>query len=142
MVQFSCPLMLTLPSLYLAMRMSKVGFRCRCSLFPSFFCHRPSFRLFWLDHPRRPLLSYDSLLALGRLSPRWSDHDLLPIKLDHVHVRRERVFIELHLGTLCKFQSSFIYSRLNLSTESIAIISSMRIRIMPFIISMLLELFR
>jgi hypothetical protein len=25
-------------------------------------------RTFWLDHPRRLLLSYDNLLALGRLS--------------------------------------------------------------------------
>jgi hypothetical protein len=46
-------------------------------------------RTFWLDHPRWSLLSYDDLLALGRLSLRWPNQDLLPIDLDHVHVYRE-----------------------------------------------------
>jgi hypothetical protein len=89
-----------------------------------------------------PLFSYDDLLALGLLGLRWSNQDLLPIKLEHVDVCWEWVFIELHLGTLCKFQLSFIYGRLNLSTEYIAILSSMRIRIMPFIIRMVFELFQ
>jgi hypothetical protein len=26
---------------------------------------------FWLNHPRRSLLSYENLLALGRLGLRW-----------------------------------------------------------------------
>jgi hypothetical protein len=65
-----------------------------------------------------------------------------PIELDHVHLRWERVFVELHLGSFCKFQSSFVYGRLNLSTENITIISSIGIRIMPFTIHMLFELFR
>jgi hypothetical protein len=85
--------------------------------------------------------TYDEILALGRLDLRWLNQDLLPIELDHVHVRQERVLVELHLRTFCKFQSSSIYGRLNLSMENIAIISSMGIRIMPFTIRMLLELF-
>jgi hypothetical protein len=100
-----------------------------------------TFQTFWLDHLRWPLLSYDNILALGQLGLRWSNQDLLPIELDHVHVRQEQVFVELHLGTFCKFQPSFVYGRLNLSTENIAIISSMRIRITPFTICMLFELF-
>jgi hypothetical protein len=99
-------------------------------------------RGFELDHPWWPLFSYDDLLALGRLGLRWLNQDLLPFDLDHVHIRREWVVIELHLGTFCKFQSSFIYGQLNSLTENIAIISSLRIRIMPFTIRMLLELFR
>jgi hypothetical protein len=67
------------------------------------------FQIFWLDHPRWPLFSYDDLLALGRLGLRWPNQDLLPIKLDNVHVHWERVFVELHLGTFYKFQSSFVY---------------------------------
>jgi hypothetical protein len=97
---------------------------------------------FWLDHPWRSFFSYDDLLALGRLSLRRPNQDLLSIELNHVHVRRERVLIELHLETFCKFQSSFVYGRLNLSTKNIAVISSMRIKIMSFAISMLFELFR
>jgi hypothetical protein len=69
------------------------------------------------------------------------NQDLLSIELDHVHVRQKWVLIELYLGTFCKFQSSFIYDRLNLSIENIAIVSSMGIRIIPFTIRMLLELF-
>jgi hypothetical protein len=92
-------------------------------------------------HPWRLFFSYDDLLAFGQLGLRRMNQDLLPIKLDHVHVRRELVFVELHLGTFCKFQSSFVCGRLNLSTENIAIVSSMRIRIMSFIISMLFEIF-
>jgi hypothetical protein len=135
------PLMLALPSLYLGMRMSKVVFGRHCNLLPSFFFHWPSFRLFWLDHPRRSLLSYADLLALGQLDLRWPKQDLLLIELDHVHVHWEWVFVELHLGTLCEFQSSFIYGLLNLSTENIAIVSSMQVRIMPFTVSILFELF-
>jgi hypothetical protein len=97
---------------------------------------------FWLNHPRWSLFSYDDLLALGRLGLRWLNQDLLPIELDHVHVCRECVLVELHLGTFYKFHSSFIYGRLNLSMKNIAIISSMRIRIMLFTIRMLFELFQ
>jgi hypothetical protein len=99
-------------------------------------------RTFWLDHPWRPFFSYDDLLSLGCLGLRWLNQDLLPLDLDYVHIRREWVLVELHLGTFCKFQSSFIYGRLNLLTENIAIVSSMRIRIMPFVIHKLFELFR
>jgi hypothetical protein len=94
---------------------------------------------FWFDHPRWSLFSYDDVLALGRLGLRWPNQDLLPIELDHVHVRWDRVLVELHLGTFYNFQSSFVYDRLNLSTKNIAIISSMRIRIMAFTICMLLS---
>jgi hypothetical protein len=96
----------------------------------------------WLNHPRRSFLSYDNLLALGRLSLRWPYQDLLSIELDHVHIHREQVLVKLHLGTFYKFQSSFIYGWLNLSTKNIVIVSTMRIRIMSFTISMLFELFR
>jgi hypothetical protein len=99
-------------------------------------------RAFRFDHSRWPLFSYDDLFTLGRLGLRWPNQDLLPVELNHVHVRWEWVFVELHLSFFCKFQSSFIYARLNMSTENIAVISSMRIRIMPFTIRMLFELFR
>jgi hypothetical protein len=99
------------------------------------------FQTFWLDHPRWSLFSYDDLLALGRLGLRWSNQDILPSELDHIHVRSKHVFVELHLGIFYKFQSSFVYGRLNMSTENIAIISSKRIRIMSFIICMLFEQF-
>jgi hypothetical protein len=95
---------------------------------------------FWIfgpDHPQLSLFSYDNLFALGRLSLRWPNQDLLPIEFDRVHVSQERIFVELHLETLRKLQSFFIYGRLNLSTENIAIISSMRIEIKPFTICML-----
>jgi hypothetical protein len=97
---------------------------------------------FWLDHPRWPFFSYDDLLALGRLDLRWPNHDLLPIEFDYVHVYRERILVEFHLETFCKFQSSFIYGRLSSSIKNIAIVSSMRIRIMPFAICILFELFQ
>jgi hypothetical protein len=131
-----------LPSLYIAMRMSKVAFGRCYGLSPSFFYHWPPFRLFLLDHPRWPLFSYDDVLTLGRLNLRRPNQDLLPIELDHVHVCWEWVLVELHLGTFYKFQSTFVYGRLNPLIENIAIISSMRIRIIPFTIRMLFELFR
>jgi hypothetical protein len=93
-----------------------------------------NFWIFGPDHPRLSLFSYDILFALGRLGLRWLNQDLLAIELDCVHISWERIFVELHLGTLCKLQSSFVYVRLNLSTENITIISSMRIGIMPFTI--------
>jgi hypothetical protein len=96
-----------------------------------------NFSIFGPGHPRLSLFSYDNLFAFSRLGLRWPNQDLLPIKVDRVLVSRERVFVKLHLGTLCKLQPSFIYGRLNLSTENISIISSMRIEIMPFIICML-----
>jgi hypothetical protein len=83
-------------------------------------------QIFWLDHPQRPFFSYYDILSLGRLSLRWLNQDLLSLELDHVHICREWVLVELHMGTFYKFQSSFVYGRLNLSTENIAIISSMR----------------
>jgi hypothetical protein len=55
-------------------------------------------RVFRFDHSRWPLFSYDDLFALGRLGLRWPNQDLLPVELNHVHVRREWVFVELHLG--------------------------------------------
>jgi hypothetical protein len=58
---------------------------------------------FWLNHPRWPFFSYDDLLALGQLGLRWPNQELLPIKLDDIHVCRERVLVELHLRTFCKF---------------------------------------
>jgi hypothetical protein len=111
-------------------------------LAPFIFVPLAVLRTFWLNHPRWPLFSYDDLLALGRLVLRWLNQDLLPIELDHVHVCWERVLVEFHLETFCKFQLSFVYGRLNLSMENIAIVSIMRIRIMLFIIRMLFELFR
>jgi hypothetical protein len=96
-----------------------------------------NFWIFGPDHPQLSLFSYKDLFSFSRFSLRWLNQDLLPIELDCVHVSQEWVFIELYLGTLRKLQSSFIYGRLNLSMENIAIISSMRIGIMPFIICML-----
>jgi hypothetical protein len=131
MVQFLQPLMLALPSLYLAMRMSKVSLGHRCGLLPSIFCHWPSFRLFGL------------IILAGHSSPMTTSLPLvdLSIELDHVHVCWQRVLVELHLGIFYKFQSSIVYGQLNLSTKNIAIISSMRIRIMSFTICMLFDLF-
>jgi hypothetical protein len=94
-------------------------------------------RAFGSDHLQQSFFPYDDLLALGRLGLRWPNQDLLPLELNHVHIYRERVLFELHLRAFYKFQSSFIYGRLSLLTENIAIVSSMRIRIMPFAISML-----
>jgi hypothetical protein len=130
-----------LPSLYLARRMSNVAFGRRCGLAPLILLPLAILRTFRLDHPRRPFFSYDNLLFSGRLGLRWPNQNLLPFELDRVHICRERVLVELHLGTLYKFQSSFVYGRLNLSVEDIAIVSSIRIRIMPFTICMLFELF-
>jgi hypothetical protein len=96
-----------------------------------------NFWIFGLDHPRLSLFSYKDLFSFSRFGLRWLNQDLLPIELDCVHVSQEWVFVELYLGTLRKLQSSFIYGRLNLLMENIAIISSMRIGIMPFIICML-----
>jgi hypothetical protein len=48
-----------------------------------------NFWIFWPDHPRLSLFSYDNLFALGRLGLRWANQDLLPIELDHVHVSWE-----------------------------------------------------
>jgi hypothetical protein len=65
-------------------------------------------RTFW------PLFSYDDVLPFGCLGLRWPNQDLLPLELDHVHIHRERVLVELNLGIFYKFQSSFVYGRLNL----------------------------
>jgi hypothetical protein len=96
-----------------------------------------NFWIFGSDHPQLSLISYDDLFALSRLSLRWLNQDLLLNELDRIHVSREQIFVELHLGTLHKLQSSFVYDRLNLLMKNIAIISSMRIGIMSFIIFML-----
>jgi hypothetical protein len=96
-----------------------------------------NFRISGPDRPQLSLFSYDDLFAFSRFGLRWPNQDLLPIEIDRVHVSREWVFVELHLWTLCKLQSSFIYGRLNSSTENIAIVISMRIEIMPFTICML-----
>jgi hypothetical protein len=77
-------------------------------LAPLIFLSLAVLQTFWLDHPRRSFLSYDNLLALGRLGLKWPNPDLLPLELNHVHVCQEQVLIELHLGTFCKFQWSFI----------------------------------
>jgi hypothetical protein len=44
------------------------------------------FRTFWLDYHRWPFFSYNDLFTLGWLSLRWSNQDLLPIEIDHIHV--------------------------------------------------------
>jgi hypothetical protein len=100
-----------------------------------------NFWIFRSDHPRLSHFSYDNLFAFGRLGLRWPNQDLLLIELNRVHASREQILVELHLGTLRKFQSSFIYGRLNLSIENITIISSMRIGIIPFTICMLFSCF-
>jgi hypothetical protein len=100
-----------------------------------------NFWIFGPDHPRLYLFSYDDFFTSSRFGLRWLNQDLHPIELDHVHVNREWVFFELHLVTLCKLRSSFVYLRLNLLMENIAIISSMRIGIMSFIICMLFLVF-
>jgi hypothetical protein len=56
---------------------------------------------FRLDYSRRSFFSYDNLLSLGHLGLRWLNQDLLPLELNHVHIHRERVLVELHLGTFC-----------------------------------------
>jgi hypothetical protein len=78
------------------------------SLLPS-----ANFYIFGSDHPQLSLFSYDDLFALGRLGLRWPNQDLLLLELDHVHVNLEWIFVELLLGIFSKFQSSFIYGRLN-----------------------------
>jgi hypothetical protein len=57
-------------------------------------------RTFRVHHPRQLFFSYDNLLSHGRLSLRWLNQNLLPLELDHVHIRQEQVLVELHLGTL------------------------------------------
>jgi hypothetical protein len=108
------------------------GFRMRLRLASLVLLPSANFWILGSNHPRLSIFSYDNLFAFGRLSLRWPNR---------VHVSRKQVFVDIHLGTFCKFQSSFIYDRLNLSMENIAIVSSMRIRIMSFTISMLFELF-
>jgi hypothetical protein len=76
-----------------------------------------NFWIFGSDHPqhhRLSLFTYDDLLALDRLGLRWPNQDLLPLKLDRVHVNLKQIFVELHSGIFNKFQSSFVYDRLNL----------------------------
>jgi hypothetical protein len=94
-----------------------------------------NFSIFGPDHPH--FFSCGNLFALGPLGLRWLNQDFLPIELDHVHVSQEWIFVELHLVTLRKLQSSFVCDRLNLLTEIIVIMSSMRIGIISFTICML-----
>jgi hypothetical protein len=76
---------------------------------PLVFLPLAVFQTFQLNHPQWSFFSYDDFLALGRVGLRWLNQDLLPIKLDHIHICREWVLVELHLGTFCKFQSSFVF---------------------------------
>jgi hypothetical protein len=85
------------------------GFGASLWLAPLILLPLAVIQTFWLNHPRRPFLSYDNLFALGRLGLRWPNKDLFPIEHDHVHIRQEQVLVELHLGTFCKFQSPFVY---------------------------------
>jgi hypothetical protein len=96
-----------------------------------------SFRTFGHDQTQLPFLTSDDILPFGLLGLIRSNHDLLPFKPNHVHVGRELIFVELHLGYFSKFQPSLICGQLNLMTESITIISNTRIRIMPFTICIL-----
>jgi hypothetical protein len=89
MVHFSQPLMSALPFFVVEHEDVDGGLGASLRLAPFVFLPLATFRTFWLDHPQWPLLSYDDLLALGRLSLRWPNQDLLPIKLDHVHVLLE-----------------------------------------------------
>jgi hypothetical protein len=77
----------------------------------------PILQTFGLDHPQRLFFSYDDLLALGRLGLRSPNQNLLPLEPDHVHICWEWVLVKLHLRTFYKFQSSFVYGRLNLSKK-------------------------
>jgi hypothetical protein len=62
------------------------GLRVSLWLAPLILLPLAIFRTFRLDHHRWPFFSYDDLFTLGQLSLRWPNYDLLPIKLDHVHV--------------------------------------------------------
>jgi hypothetical protein len=77
------------------------------------------------------LFTDDHVLAFGRFSLFWSDQHLGILQINGVDWKRS--IIHLHL---LKAQSSFINGRLHLSTKSIAIISSMRKRIVPHAISL------
>jgi hypothetical protein len=65
----------------------KTGLWALLCLAPLVILSLAIFQTFGLDHTRRPFFSYDDLLALGRLSLRWLNQDLLSLELDHVHVR-------------------------------------------------------
>jgi hypothetical protein len=47
------------------------GFWMRSWLASLVLLSSANFRIFWPDHPRLSLFSYDDLLALGRLGLRW-----------------------------------------------------------------------
>jgi hypothetical protein len=67
----------------------KSGLWALLRLAPLILLPLSTFWTIWLDHPWWLLFSYDDILALGRLGLRWLNQDLLPIDLDHVHVRWE-----------------------------------------------------
>jgi hypothetical protein len=96
------------------------GFWTRSWLTSLILLPSANFWIFWPDHPQLSLFSYDGLVALGRLSLRWPNQDLLPLELDRVHVNLERFFIMHHLGIFSKFQSSFVYGRLILIISRIS----------------------
>jgi hypothetical protein len=79
------------------------GLRASLRLGPLIFLPLAVLQTFQLDHPRWPFFSYDDLLALGRVSLRWPNQDLLPIELHHVHVCRERVFSNFIWGLSANF---------------------------------------
>jgi hypothetical protein len=65
----------------------KGGLWVLLQLAPLIFLPLAILQTFWLDHPWWSLFSYDNLFSFGLLSLRWLKQDLLPIELDHVHVR-------------------------------------------------------
>jgi hypothetical protein len=89
--------------MYLAVRMSKVAFGRRCGLPPLVLLPFAILQTFQLDHPRWLFFSYNDLFTLSRLDLGSSNHDLLPIELDHVHVCREHGLVELPLGLSANF---------------------------------------
>jgi hypothetical protein len=65
------------------------GFWMRSRLASLVLLPSANFCIFGPDHHRLSLFSYDNLLAFGRLSLRWPNQDLLPIKLNHVHIAQD-----------------------------------------------------
>jgi hypothetical protein len=117
--------------------MSKVAFGHLCSLpSPLILLPLAIFRTFHLNHPPWPLFSYDDILAFGRPGLRWPNQDLLPIKLDYVHVHWEMGLCRASFGDFLQILIVLHLWPIEPVDGNIAIISSMRIRIMPFTICM------